>query len=306
MIDSVFLNELKAFAGEGSFFEKEPLRNHTTFRVGGEADAFLSVHSEKQLMDVMTYLNQNDIPYYVIGNGSNLLVSDDGYRGVILSIGKDFSDVEIRGSQVYAQAGALLSVVASTAMKQSLTGMEFASGIPGSIGGAIVMNAGAYDGEMKQIVKAVTVLTKEGKIVTYRNEEMDFSYRHSRMKTEGGIVLSVVLQLQEGSQEAILEKTKDFANRRREKQPLEFPSAGSTFKRPEGHFAGKLIMDAGLRGYSVGDAQVSEKHCGFVINRGNATAKEIYTLICDVKQIVQEKFSVTLEPEVIFLGEMEK
>lgn len=306
MIDSVCLNELKAFADEGSFFEKEPLRNHTTFRVGGEADAFLSVHSEKQLQDVTKYLNEENIPYYVIGNGSNLLVSDQGYRGVILSIGKDFAKVEICGNKVIAQAGALLSVVAKAAMKESLTGMEFASGIPGSIGGAIVMNAGAYDGEMKQIVESVTVLTSDGEIITYSNEEMKFSYRHSRMKSDGGIVLSVVLRLEEGNQESILVKTKDFAGRRKDKQPLEFPSAGSTFKRPEGHFAGKLIMDAGLRGYSVGDAQVSEKHCGFVINKGNATAKDIYTLICDVKEKVREQFSVELEPEVIFLGEMEK
>ena len=168
------------------------------------------------------------------------------------------------------------------------------------------MNAGAYDGEMKQIVESVTVLTSDGEIITYSNEEMKFSYRHSRMKSDGGIVLSVVLRLEEGNQESILVKTKDFAGRRKDKQPLEFPSAGSTFKRPEGHFAGKLIMDAGLRGYSVGDAQVSEKHCGFVINKGNATAKDIYTLICDVKEKVREQFSVELEPEVIFLGEMEK
>lgn len=305
MIDTACFNELKAFAPEGSLLLNEPLRNHTTFKVGGKADAFLSVSSIKQLQEVTNYLKHKAIPYYVIGNGSNLLVSDEGFRGVILSLGSDFSKLQVSDNRIVAQAGALLSAVANRSLRESLTGMEFAAGIPGSIGGGIVMNAGAYDGEMKQIVESVTVLTASGEVVTYTCEEMDFSYRHSRLKQDGGIVLSATFLLRKGNSEEIRAKMKDFAARRREKQPLEFPSAGSTFKRPEGYFAGKLIMDAGLAGYSVGDAQVSEKHCGFVINRGNATAKDIYTLIGNVEAIVKDKFSVELTPEVIFLGKME-
>ena len=243
------------------------------------------------------------MPFFVLGNGSNLLVSDKGYRGLVISIGKDMAKVTVEGSLITAQAGAMLGSVSQMAAKNSLGGMEFASGIPGSIGGAIVMNAGAYDGEMKNIVKEVRVLTMSGDIMTLSNDELEFGYRMSRVKKEGLIVLSVTLLLEPKEQAAIYEKMNDFSTRRREKQPLEYPSAGSTFKRPEGMFAGKLIMDAGLRGYCVGDAQVSEKHCGFVINKGNATAEEIRTLIYDVQRIVNEKFGVTLEPEVIFVGD---
>lgn len=305
MINNIILKDLKAFAAESTLVEGELLRNHTTFKVGGKADAFLSVQSEGQLKTVVMYLKKHKIPYYVIGNGSNLLVSDDGFRGVILSIGRDFSKIVIEGDKITAEAGALLSLVAHKAQEHSLTGMEFASGIPGSIGGAIVMNAGAYGGEMKQIVESVTVLNELGQRIIYSVEEMEFAYRNSRIKKENSIVVSVTLSLKKGKLDEILEKTKDFASRRREKQPLEYPSAGSTFKRPEGNFAGKLVMEAGLAGYSVGDAEVSRKHCGFVINKGNATANEIYTLICEVQRIVKDKYSVSLEPEVIFLGNME-
>ena len=303
MMDKSFINEIEAFATKGELILGEPLCNHTTFRVGGKADAFLSVKNEEQLKKTILLCKEYNVPFLILGNGSNLLVSDDGYRGMVISIGKDMSDILVDGNRVTAQAGATLGSVAQTAAKNSLGGLEFASGIPGTIGGAIVMNAGAYDGEMKMVVESVKVLSQTGDIFTLSNEELDFSYRNSRVKKEGLIVFSVTLLLSEKEQAAIYEKMNDFAARRREKQPLEYPSAGSTFKRPEGMFAGKLIMDAGLRGYSVGDAQVSEKHCGFVINRGAATAKEIHTLIYDVQEKVKETFDVVLEPEVIFIGD---
>ena len=303
MMDKSFINEIEAFADKGALIFDEPLCNHTTFRVGGKADAFLSVRNEEELRKAVLLCKEYGVPFLVLGNGSNLLVSDNGYRGMVILVGKDMSEIAVDGNKITVMAGATLGSVAQAAAKNSLGGMEFASGIPGTIGGAIVMNAGAYDGEMKMVVDEVRVLTQNGELLTLSNEELEFGYRTSRVKKEKLIVLSVTLLLQPQKQEDIYEKMNDFAARRREKQPLEYPSAGSTFKRPEGMFAGKLIMDAGLRGYSVGDAQVSEKHCGFVINKGNATAKEISTLIYDVQEKVKESFGVTLEPEVIFIGD---
>lgn len=303
MMDKTFFKEIEAFAGKGALFTDEPLCNHTTFRVGGKADAFLSVCDEEQLKCAISVCNERQVPFFILGNGSNLLVSDRGYRGLVIAIGKDMSEISVHENHIIAQAGALLGSVAQTAAKNGLGGMEFASGIPGTIGGAIVMNAGAYDGEMKQIVEEVTVLTREGEVRTLSANELEFGYRMSRVKKEGLIVLSVKLLLKPQEKEFIYEKMNDFANRRREKQPLEYPSAGSTFKRPEGMFAGKLIMDAGLAGYTVGGAQVSQKHCGFVINKGNATAEDIRVLISDVQKKVKESFGVVLEPEVIFVGD---
>ena len=303
MIENTVWKEIEAFAAEGAFLYNEPLRDHTTFRVGGEADAFLSVQSGDELKKVLLLCKAQQIPYFVLGNGSNLLVSDKGFRGLIISIGNYMSEIKIEGKRIYVEAGALLGQVAQAAAKNGLTGMEFAAGIPGTVGGAIVMNAGAYDGEMKQIVETVTVMTPEGEIRNFTGTEMEFGYRTSRLKREPGIVLSVTLLLKEGRMTEIREKMSDFALRRREKQPLEYPSAGSTFKRPEGMFAGKLIMDAGLRGYTVGGARVSDKHCGFVINKDGATAEDINTLIKDVQEKVEEKFGVYLEPEVIFVGD---
>ena len=303
MMDKSFLKELEAFANTGGLVLDEPLCNHTTFRVGGRADAFLSVSEEEQLQKVIALCKRAQVPYLIIGNGSNLLVSDAGFRGLVLAIGKGMSEVCIEQKHIIAKAGALLSSVAQLAAKNGLGGMEFASGIPGSIGGAIVMNAGAYDGEMKQIVEEVTVLTQDGDIKILTNDELDFGYRMSRVKKEQMIVLSVKLCLEFKEQELIYAKMNDFAARRREKQSMEYPIAGSTFKRPEGMFAGKLIMDAGLRGYTVGGAQVSQKHCGFVINTGNATAEDVYTLIKDVQNKVNDTFGVMLEPEVIMVGD---
>jgi len=305
MINEMQLSELKAACCGAEVLVDEPMKLHTTFRIGGKADAFLSVSNEKQLAGAVQYLQKEKIPFYILGNGSNILVSDKGYSGVIIRVGKDFSEITVDGNRIYAKAGALLSSVAKKAADAKLTGMEFASGIPGSIGGAMVMNAGAYDGEMKKIVETVELLSVNGQKKVLTCEEMKFGYRHSILKECDDIVLGVTLKLEEGDNQSIAEKMNDFAARRREKQPLEYPSAGSTFKRPEGHFAGKLIMDAGLRGFQVGGAQVSEKHCGFVINKDNATAHDVYELMQEVQRKVKDMYGVELEPEVIFLGEFE-
>ena len=281
--------------------EKEPMNRHTTFRTGGPADLLLEPTPE-ELPEVVNYCKKQQIPLTVIGNGSNLLVSDAGIDGVVLEIGKQMSGIEIDGELIRVQAGALLSAVAAKAAAQSLTGMEFASGIPGSIGGAVVMNAGAYGGEMKDILVDVQVLTEEREICTLPLECLDLSYRHSALMERGDIVLAATLRLKKGDPEAIRAYMDELKEKRISKQPLEYPSAGSTFKRPEGYFAAKLIEDAGLKGFSVGGAQVSEKHSGFVINRDHATAEDIRALMTQVQQCVMEKFGVALEPEVRMLG----
>lgn len=293
---------LKSRLPEECIKRDEPMGLHTTFRVGGNADFFLEISSPKELADIIKYLKQTEHSYFILGNGSNLLVGDKGYDGVILHLGERFSGITVEKETITVQAGALLSTVAKTAAKHGLAGMEFASGIPGTIGGAVVMNAGAYDGEMKQIITMVTVMTDRGEILELDNETMEFGYRTSIIKNRPFIVLSARLDLKKGNIEEIQEKMDDFGNRRRSKQPLEYPSAGSTFKRPEGYFAGKLIMDAGFRGYRIGGAQVSEKHCGFIINVGNATAADISELMDEVIEKVKDKFDVTLEPEIIRIG----
>lgn len=280
----------------------EPMDKHTTFRVGGTADFFVEIGSPEELAGIIDYLKQTERSYFILGNGSNLLVGDKGYEGVILHLGNRFSDIEVDGNRITAKAGALLSAVARTAVSNRLAGFEFAAGIPGTVGGAMVMNAGAYDGEMRQIVSKVTVMNMDGEILELDNETMEFGYRTSIIKNRPFIVLSAEFSLKPGEQSEIQAKMDDFNARRRSKQPLEYPSAGSTFKRPEGYFAGKLIMDAGLRGYRIGGAQVSEKHCGFIINIGNATAADISELMEEVKEKVEKQFSVTLEPEVIRIG----
>lgn len=293
---------LKSQLPEECIKRNEPMGLHTTFRVGGNADFFLEISSPKELADIIKYLKQTEHSYFILGNGSNLLVGDKGYNGVILHLGERFSGITVEKETITVQAGALLSTVAKTAAKHGLAGMEFASGIPGTIGGAVVMNAGAYEGEMKQIITMVTVMTDQGEILELDNETMEFGYRTSIIKNRPFIVLSARLDLKKGNIEEIQEKMDDFGNRRRSKQPLEYPSAGSTFKRPEGYFAGKLIMDAGFRGYRIGGAQVSEKHCGFIINVGNATAADISELMDEVIEKVSDKFDVTLEPEIIRIG----
>ena len=279
------------------------MHKHTTFRVGGPAEEFVTVENKEQLEKIIKYLNLVERPYFILGNGSNLLVGDKGYRGVIIRLGGEFNTLKTEGTLLTAGASVLLSAAARAAMENGLTGMEFASGIPGSIGGGVKMNAGAYDGEMRQIVESVQVMYKDGSILDLDNETMEFGYRNSVIKNRPYVVLQVSLRLQPGNREEILARMNELAARRKEKQPLEFASAGSTFKRPEGYFAGKLIMDSGLRGARIGGAQISEKHCGFVINDGTATAADIAELIQEVSETVKEKFGVTLEPEVILLGD---
>ena len=297
------LTKLEELIGKGHVLYDEPMKKHTTFRVGGPARALVEPGSAEDVKSVVEFCKSEQIPYYIVGNGSNLLVSDKGYDGVIIHLFKNMSAMRIEGNKVYVQAGALLSKVAVQAGRKGLTGMEFASGIPGTIGGALVMNAGAYGGEMKDILESVTVLTPKGEQKKLYKEELQLGYRTSVVKEKGYIVLEAVLNLKKGDPEAIKSRMDELKEQRVTKQPLEYPSAGSTFKRPEGYFAGKLIQDAGLRGYQVGGAQVSEKHCGFVINKENATATDVVNLIHDVQRIVYEKFQVQLDTEVKFLGE---
>ena len=282
---------------------QEPMSRHTTFRIGGPADFYLCPHSTKEVQEIVEICKEENLPYFVLGNGSNLLVSDKGYRGVVIQLWKNFSDITVKDCCIQAKAGALLSKVAVEALEAGLTGMEFASGIPGTIGGAAFMNAGAYGGEMKDIIKSVKVLDTQGEVRILPKEELKMGYRTSIVKEKGYTILSVELELSKGNREEIRNTMEDLKERRTSKQPLEMPSAGSTFKRPEGYFAGKLIMDSGLRGFSVGGAQVSEKHCGFVVNKGGATAMDVLNLIREVQRRVKEQFGVDLETEVRFLGE---
>lgn len=281
---------------------QEPMKMHTTFRVGGPADYFVMPETPEEVQQVIGLCREEKMPYYVIGNGSNLLVSDEGYRGVILQIYRTMSHIEAEGTRIRAQAGALLSAIAAKAYENSLTGFEFAAGIPGTIGGASVMNAGAYGGEMKDVIRSVTALDQEGQIRKIDRENLKMGYRTSIIAKEGYITLEAEIELSDGNPEEIKALMDDLRTRRVTKQPLEYPSAGSTFKRPEGYFAGKLIQDTGLAGFQVGGAQVSEKHCGFVINKDNATASDINYLMKQVSEKVKEKFGVTLEPEVKRLG----
>ena len=290
-------------AGGENVRRQEPMSLHTTFRIGGPADLFVMPGSIQAVADSIRICKETQTPYAVIGNGSNLLVSDAGYRGVIIQIGRNLNQITGNGEEIRAQAGAMLSVIAKTALLESLTGFEFASGIPGTLGGAVVMNAGAYGGEMKDVLTEVTVLTREGEIRTIPAEKLELGYRTSLAAKNGWIILEAVLRFQKGDAEAIRSRMEELKVQRITKQPLDLPSAGSTFKRPEGYFAGKLIMDAGLRGFTVGGAQISEKHCGFVVNKGGATAEDVRNLICAVQKKVQEDAGVKLEPEVKFLGE---
>lgn len=293
---------LCGICGAAHVLVREPMSRHTTFRTGGPADLLVQPEAE-QIAPILEVCRNEEIPWTVIGNGSNLLVGDGGIRGVVLEIGKQMSDVVIEGTVITAGAGAMLSSIASRAAAAELTGMEFASGIPGSLGGAVVMNAGAYGGEMKDILQKVTVLTPDGTVQTLSVKELELSYRHSIIPEKGYLVISAVLKLQAGNADEIQSIMDDLKEKRVSKQPLEYPSAGSTFKRLEGYFAGKLIQDAGLRGFRVGGAQVSEKHCGFIINRDQATSTDICQLMQQVSEIVYEKFGVRLEPEVKKIGE---
>lgn len=302
MISGAVVEALQKFVPKENIRLQEPMAAHTTFRIGGAADCLIELENEEQLRKVQRYLGLVGMPYFVVGNGSNLLVRDEGYRGVVLQIGDRMSRITVEGTEIIAEAGALLGRVAQAAREHGLTGLEFAAGIPGTVGGGVMMNAGAYGGEMSQVVARVEVLSRDGELMTLDNETMEFGYRTSTIRNNSFIVTKVVFGLEQGDSSAIQEKMKELAARRREKQPLEYPSAGSTFKRPEGNFAGKLIMEAGLKGFQIGGARVSDKHCGFVVNTGNATAEDVRQVISEVQQRVKEKFRVELEPEIVFLG----
>ena len=297
-----FLTELQNVMGGSGIFMEEPMKKHTTFRVGGPADVLVQP-DETALAAILALCRQYHVSYSFIGNGSNLLVGDKGIRGVVIEMTDPMGNIEVDGTKITAQAGAMLSKIANTAASNGLGGMEFAAGIPGSVGGAVVMNAGAYGGEMKDIIERVYVLDENGAQLELDRDALDLGYRHSCIPDKKYIVTKVVLELVPRDEAEIRSEMKELNEKRAEKQPLQYPSAGSTFKRPEGYFAGKLIMDAGLRGYQVGGAQVSEKHCGFVINKGDATAADICQLMQDVADKVQAQFGVVLEPEVKMIGE---
>ncbi|SCP97550.1 UDP-N-acetylmuramate dehydrogenase [Anaerobium acetethylicum] len=284
----------------------ESMKMHTTFKVGGNADYYVMPNSAEEISRIIELCRKTGTDYYVLGRGSNLLVSDEGYRGVIIQIYRNMRQIELDGVTMRAQAGALLSEIAAKAAENSLTGLEFAAGIPGTVGGALVMNAGAYDGEMKDVVISAKLLTLEGDMIELSGEEMEFAYRSSLVEKKNYIVLEATMKLRHGDRQQILDRMKELRQMRETKQPIQFPSAGSTFKRPEGHFAGKLIMDAGLRGFSIGGAQVSEKHCGFVINKGGATAKDVIQLIKYIKKEVKSQTGIELKAEVKLLGNFQE
>lgn len=296
------LEQLEQIVGKDSIQLAEPMSRHTTFRVGGPADVLVTP-DRSALAQVVALCKKEQTPYYIVGNGSNLLVGDGGVRGVVIETKGAVNALRVEGERIVAGAGVLLSQAASRAASQGLSGMEFAAGIPGTVGGAVVMNAGAYGGEMKDILESVTVLDADCREKVLSVEDLELGYRRSCILKNGYIVLEAVFHLAASDETQIKARMQELAGQRMAKQPLEYPSAGSTFKRPEGYFAGKLIMDAGLRGYQVGGAQVAEKHCGFVINRGGATAADIVKLMEDVKCEVERQFHVTLEPEVKMLGE---
>ncbi|MBR5284943.1 MAG: UDP-N-acetylmuramate dehydrogenase [Clostridia bacterium] len=306
MIGVLHLKNL--FASCGVFYkENEPLSAHTSFRIGGPARWLAEPENAEQLICLLSALREKDIRYFIKGNGSNLLAADEGFDGVVIELGNRFAEVRVEGSCIYAEAGALLSRIANAALDHGLTGLEFAHGIPGSLGGAVFMNAGAYGGEMKDVVCRVTYLDSDLKVCTMTGAEAEFIYRGSIFKQHRDwVILSAEMELHPGDAEQIRELMRDLAGRRRDKQPLEYPSAGSTFKRPEGYFAAKLIEDCGLKGLQVGGAQVSEKHSGFVINKGGATCSDVLALCSKVYDTVMERFGVPLEREIELLGMQEE
>lgn len=299
---STILEELRQKIAPERVLTGEPMKNHTTFRIGGEAELYVIPETIEEVQCTVKAAKEHATPLFILGNGSNLLVGDQGIDGIVLQIYKNMNKITCKGNEITAQAGALLSSIAKEAQKQNLTGFEFAGGIPGTFGGAITMNAGAYGGEMIQVLKEATVLTKDGEILMLSAGDLELGYRTSNVIKCGYTVLSGTISLEDGDPAEIKKQMDEYTLARKTKQPLELPSAGSTFKRPEGYFAGKLIDDAGLRGYQVGGARVSDKHCGFVVNQDHATAKDVLQLIKDVQKKVKEKFGVDLEPEVKRVG----
>lgn len=297
-LEDLFIDE-----NVGKVLIDEPMKNHTSFKIGGPVDALIIPDEEEQVINIIKICNRENIPYFIMGNGSNLLVKDGGIRGVVIKIQEGFNKIKVEDNKIIAQAGALLTGVSRKAMEYSLTGMEFANGIPGTIGGALTMNAGAYGGEMKDIVVSVRAIDRDLNIVDISNEDMEFRYRNSRVVRDSLILLSTTIELKSGNYDEIEAIMRDLTYRRTSKQPLELPSGGSTFKRPEGYFAGKLIQDAGLQGKKCGGAQVSTKHSGFIVNIGNATCKDVLDLVKTVQNTVMEKYGVKLEREIKLIGE---
>ncbi len=297
-----FIREIRKAAGNSSVLQDEPMERHTTFRIGGPADLFVRPEHTEQIVRILRLCREAEVPYFILGNGSNLLVSDAGYRGLILQLDQNYQECARDGEHFTARSGLLLAKLAAMAKEASCSGLEFASGIPGTVGGAVTMNAGAYGGEIKNRLVSARILTEDLEVRDVDTAGLDMGYRHTRIMDENWIVLEAVFRLLPGKEEEIGGRMAELREARQSKQPLEYPSAGSTFKRPEGYFAGKLIMDAGLAGFAIGDAQVSEKHCGFVINRGHATAEQVAELIETVRERVQRRYDVLLEPEVRYLG----
>lgn len=301
MISNTVLQTLESYVPRENIRMGEPMSRHTTFRIGGEADCFVEIEDMEQLMRVQRYLQMVEQPSLVLGNGSNLLVSDRGYAGVVLHIGPRMQRIQVEGDRMIVQAGALMAQAAQAACEHGLTGLEFASGIPGTVGGGVIMNAGAYGGEIAQVAVLVKVVDRQGNVLELDNATMEFGYRTSAIKYQPFTVVEVTLQLARGEKEAIRRRMEELAAKRREKQPLEYPSAGSIFKRPEGYFAGELIMKSGLRGYQIGGARVSDKHCGFIVNMGKASCEDVRDLIAHVQERVKDCFGVDLETEVIYV-----
>lgn len=281
----------------------EPMKNHTTFKIGGVADVMIIPQNQTDIIKIILFSKEKGIPVLTLGNGSNLLIGDEGIRGIVIKTSNAFNDIKIIGNEIIAGTGVSITKLSHTAGNNSLGGMEWAYGIPGTVGGAIVMNAGAYGGEMKDIVESVKYISENGELCELNNEELKFSYRKSIFETgeRSGIIAECRIKLKEGDKIEILNKMQEYLSKRKEKQPVELPSAGSTFKRPEGHFTGQMIEELGLRGYSIGGAQVSEKHAGFIINKGNATAEDVKELIRVIRERVKEKYNVDLEPEIKIL-----
>lgn len=299
-----FINSISNIINKDNIHLNQPMSKHTTFKVGGVADILVEPENINQLIEILSCAKEYNVPYFVMGNGSNLLVGDKGIRGLVIKIANAMSRCEVDGEYIKAECGIKLSRLASNALAGCLTGLEFASGIPGTLGGAVFMNAGAYGGEMKDVIKEVTYFDIEkNEVITISGEACEFGYRHSVFSDLNVVILEATMKLALGEADEIRAVMNDLAARRNEKQPVDKPSAGSTFKRPEGYFAGTMIQDCGLKGYSIGGAQVSEKHAGFVINTGDATARDILELIEYVKEKVSEKYGVILEPEVRFVGE---
>lgn len=297
-----FVKKLKTCVPENIIYIDQPLCDHTNFKLGGPADVLVIPTNKNELECVLQLARKENIPYFIIGNGSNIVVRDGGIRGLVIKL-DSLKEIRVQGEYITAESGAELKSLSDIALENHLTGLEFACGIPGSLGGAVFMNAGAYDGEMSYVLESVLVITPEGEIIELTKDQLELGYRTSSVKKHGHIVVEARLKLENGDHERINEKIQDLTKRREEKQPLEYPSAGSTFKRPDGNFAGKLIQDAGLKGFCVRGAQVSEKHCGFVINKDNAKAKDVLELIAHIQQVVFEKYGILLETEVLIVGE---